>query len=57
MTTQYKKKKMISTREFGKSIKITIWENGSTEVETLETRDNISREQRNKIAKRTERFF
>ena len=51
------KKKMISTREFGKSIKITIWENGSTEVETLETRDNISREQRNKIAKRTERFF
>ena len=50
-------KKMISTREFGRSIKITIWENGSTEVEALETRDNVSIEQRNKITKRTERFL
>lgn len=49
-------KKMISTREYNKSIKITIYENGSTKVETIDTPDNLNSHQKNLINKESARI-
>lgn len=48
-----KSRRMISTREFGKSFKITINENGTYKIETIETSDNLTKHQKNLIVKET----
>jgi len=51
------KTKMVSTRERNASIKIVIYENGSTEVSLLETKDNLNRDQRKILERRTNKIL
>jgi len=51
------KSKMISTRERGGSILITIHENGTSSVQVVKTDDNLSEDQRIKLNKKTARVL
>ncbi|GAF71075.1 unnamed protein product, partial [marine sediment metagenome] len=50
-----RKSRMVSTRERGKSIEITIWDDGSDQIRLLETKDNLRTAQAALRAKHTER--
>lgn len=51
------KTKMVSTRERNASIKIIIFEDGSTEVSLVETKDNLNRDQKKILERRTNKML
>lgn len=51
------KTKMVSTRERNASIKIIILEDGSTEVSLVETKDNLNRDQKKILERRTNKML
>ncbi|MFZ6006056.1 MAG: ComEC/Rec2 family competence protein [Nitrospirota bacterium] len=51
------KTKMVSTRERNASIKVIVFEDGSTEVSMLETRDNLNRDQKKILERRTDKIL
>ncbi len=51
------KSKMVSTRENKKSIKISIYEDGATEVELLETEDNLNSNQKRLLERNTNKML
>lgn len=51
------KTKMVSTRERNASIKIVISEKGSTEVSLIETKDNLNRDQKKILERRTNKIL
>ena len=52
-----KKAKMISTRDRKKSIKITIGEKGDNSIGLVETPDNLSKQQRKKLSRRSRKIM
>lgn len=51
------KTKMVSTRERNASIKIIIFEDGTTEVSLVETKDNLNRDQKKILERRTNKML
>lgn len=51
------KTKMVSTRERSASIKVIIFEDGSTEVSLVETKDNLNRDQKKILERRTNKML
>lgn len=51
------KTKMVSTRERDASIKIVIYENGSTEVSLIETKDNLNKDQKKILERKTNKIL
>ncbi len=51
------KTKMVSTRERSASIKIIIFEDGSTEVSLVETKENLNRDQKKILERRTNKML
>lgn len=51
------KSKMVSTRERNSSVKIVIYDNGSTEVSLIDAKDNLNKDQRKILDRRTNKIL